>query len=142
MSMQIQNLVQTSSMDNSLLASANIRHSSFADVVEPLANRDINILPFTPSMARAAAVVMLTVIQAVDGRTCSGSEVLNGDHTIATVPLDCTSLLLNGNSIGDIGATSIAEALKSNTAVTSLDLSYNNIGDVGATSLAESLKVR
>ena len=69
------------------------------------------------------------------------------------------------NKIGDTGATSLSEALKSNTALTKLDLSRedkikktherhsstihssfffaltdNNIRDTGATSLSESLK--
>merc|ERR1711935_323281 len=50
-----------------------------------------------------------------------------------------TSLSLRGNSIGDAGAAAIAEALKTNTAVTFLRLDYNSIGDAGAAAIAEAL---
>merc|ERR1711935_1238093 len=47
---------------------------------------------------------------------------------------------LHGNRIGDAGAAAIAEALKTNTAVTFLGLKNNNIGDAGAAAIAEALE--
>ena len=78
----------------------------------------------------------------------------------------CISLLSIDNKIGDTGATSLSEALKSNTTLTKLNLcrdnkrkkthkrhpstihsfpfiftpTDNNVGDTGAASLSESLK--
>ena len=52
-----------------------------------------------------------------------------------------TELNLSWNSIGDAGATAIAEALRVNSTVTKLDLLGNSIGDAGATAIAEALRV-
>ncbi|KAL0228977.1 hypothetical protein GEMRC1_013597 [Eukaryota sp. GEM-RC1] len=52
-----------------------------------------------------------------------------------------TSINLSDNSIGDVGAIALAEALKVNTSVTSLNLGGNFIGDRGVRALAEMLKV-
>ena len=64
----------------------------------------------------------------------------NGDYTSAKIPEDCTTLVLTSNNIGDDGATALAEALKSNTALATLYLYFNNIGVTGAIALAEVLK--
>ena len=53
---------------------------------------------------------------------------------------DCTSLNLFNNRIGAEGARALAEALKTNKALTSLDLRRNSIGAEGARALAEALK--
>ena len=47
---------------------------------------------------------------------------------------------MSSNAIGDSGATAIAEALNSNTALTTLHLRGNDIGDSGAAAIAEALK--
>ena len=52
---------------------------------------------------------------------------------------DSTSLYLSGNSIGDAGASSLSQALTTNTSLTSLYLRYNRIGDAGASSLSQAL---
>ena len=51
-----------------------------------------------------------------------------------------TTLHLYGNSIGDEGARALAEALKTNGALTTLYLHCNSIGDEGARALAEALE--
>ena len=51
-----------------------------------------------------------------------------------------TTLDLMGNSIGDEGARALAEALKTNGALTTLNLQGNSIGTEGARALAEALK--
>ena len=56
------------------------------------------------------------------------------------IPGECTSLEVNRNNVGVEGAKALAEALKTNTALTSLDLYRNSVGDEGAKALAESLK--
>eukprot|EP00930_Biecheleria_cincta_P083151 TRINITY_DN72779_c0_g1_i1.p1 TRINITY_DN72779_c0_g1~~TRINITY_DN72779_c0_g1_i1.p1 ORF type:complete len:669 (-),score=97.88 TRINITY_DN72779_c0_g1_i1:264-2270(-) len=53
-----------------------------------------------------------------------------------------TSLNLNLNSIGDIGAKMLAVSLSSNASLTSLDLGNNAIGDEGAEALAQSKALR
>jgi Ran GTPase-activating protein (RanGAP) involved in mRNA processing and transport len=45
------------------------------------------------------------------------------------------------NSIGDTGASDLADALKMNKTLTELDVGFNDIGDAGASALAEALKV-
>ena len=49
-------------------------------------------------------------------------------------------LYLGGNSIGDAGATQLADALRANTSVNKLFLGGNSIGDAGATQLADALR--
>ncbi len=46
------------------------------------------------------------------------------------------------NGLCDNSARELAEALKTNTALTTLNLRDNSIGDEGAVALAEALKVR
>merc|ERR1712018_502265 len=46
-----------------------------------------------------------------------------------------------GNSIGDDGANSIGDSLKTNSALTYLSLHHNKIGDTGAKSIGEGLKL-
>jgi len=99
-------------------------------------------------------------------RLCRVNDIFeNGDYTTATIPQDCTTLLLTdtdiggaaaigealaGNTavtlvnmarIGDGGAAEIAEALKSNTVLQELFLTSNNISDAGAAAIGEALKV-
>ena len=76
---------------------------------------------------------------------CYANDVLpsGANFTSSNLTLNlknCTTLNLDSNNIGDIGARAIAEALKGNTALTRLSLNYNNIGDIGAAALAEMLK--
>ena len=49
-------------------------------------------------------------------------------------------LNVTNNSIGDGGATALAEMLKKNRTLQQLNVSHNSIGDGGATALAEMLK--
>ena len=51
-----------------------------------------------------------------------------------------TNLNLSINSIGDAGASSLSKTLKANSSLTNLNLSYNRIGDAGASSLSKALK--
>ena len=46
-----------------------------------------------------------------------------------------TSLDIQGNRIGDTGATASAKGLESNSSLTSLNIDLNQIGDTEATSL-------
>ena len=86
------------------------------------------------------AASLLDAVPAVDGRECNKEDVFkDGDYRFATIPNDCTWLDLWGGNIGDIGATSLAEALKGNTALATLRLGNTNIGDIGATAIAEAL---
>lgn len=48
---------------------------------------------------------------------------------------------MHNNRITDVGAAAIAEALKTNRALTLLSLSSNGISDVGAAALGEALRV-
>eukprot|EP00964_Phaeocystis_antarctica_P070283 scaffold42776_cov60-Phaeocystis_antarctica.AAC.6 len=48
---------------------------------------------------------------------------------------------MHNNRITDVGAAAIAEALKTNKALTLLSLSSNAITDVGAAALGEALRV-
>lgn len=50
-----------------------------------------------------------------------------------------TTLRLGGNSIGDIGAATLAEAMQSNSTICALHLDNNQIGDSGAAALANAL---
>jgi Leucine Rich repeat len=52
-----------------------------------------------------------------------------------------TKLSFYNNSIGDAGASALAEALKVNKTLTELVVYRNIIGDAGASALAEALKV-
>jgi hypothetical protein len=52
-----------------------------------------------------------------------------------------TSINLNNNTIGYVGASALADALKVNTSVTVIGLSRNAIGGEGASALADALKV-
>ena len=47
---------------------------------------------------------------------------------------------LSFNGISDAGATSIAEANKTNRTLTKLDLSFKGISDAGATFIAKAIK--
>ncbi|KAG0005062.1 hypothetical protein BGZ80_005512 [Entomortierella chlamydospora] len=51
-----------------------------------------------------------------------------------------TTLLLGTNSIGEIGAQALSDALKANSTLTILDLSRNSIGLNGAQALSNALK--
>ena len=66
-----------------------------------------------------------------------------GDAAVLAAVLETnttlTKLVLNGNSIGPVGAESLATVLKTNTTLTNLGLSQNNIGPAGAESLAAAL---
>merc|ERR1712129_99377 len=50
-----------------------------------------------------------------------------------------TQLDLQDNSIGDVGAVALAEALSKDTALTVLQLCHNSIGDTGAAALSHVL---
>jgi Ran GTPase-activating protein (RanGAP) involved in mRNA processing and transport len=50
------------------------------------------------------------------------------------------TLRLDGNSIGDAGATQVADALRGKKTWHTLDLRSNSIGDAGATQLADALR--
>ena len=56
------------------------------------------------------------------------------NYVTATIPQHCTHLSLGNNYIafGDVGAAALGEALKVNTVLTTLSLNGNTIGDVGA----------
>ncbi|KAI8911457.1 hypothetical protein EDD86DRAFT_188553 [Gorgonomyces haynaldii] len=51
------------------------------------------------------------------------------------------TLILKGNDIGDMEATSIAEGLKQNVCLNVLDLSHNLIGDIGGIALGQAIAV-
>ena len=51
-----------------------------------------------------------------------------------------TDLNLSDNRIGDAGASFLSQALKANSSLTNLNLRHNSIGDAGASSLFEALK--
>ena len=104
----------------------------------------------TTVVAVAAVVALMLAVVPVEGYVyCNANDVLpsgtNFTSPNLTVDLkdccnNCTELHLSYNTIGDIGAVAIAEALKNNNALISLDLDGNNIGDIGAVALAEALK--
>ena len=51
-----------------------------------------------------------------------------------------TTLSLYNNNISDVGAMTLAEALRTNTTLTNLDLSFNIIHAKGAKALADALR--
>ena len=55
--------------------------------------------------------------------------------------LDLSRKIRSDNSIGDTGASALAEALKANTTLTTLDLQLNSIGGMGARALRSSARV-
>ena len=59
---------------------------------------------------------------------------------IENLGVNLTELDLSGNSIGNIGASYIADALKTNTTLTKLRLKKTRITDEGAKKLVEALK--
>ena len=63
-----------------------------------------------------------------------------GATALAEILRTLQQLNVSHNSIGDGGATALAEMLKENRTLQQLDVSSNSIGDVGATALAEMLK--
>ena len=100
--------------------------------------------------AAAMPVAVLAFILAVvpveaQYKYCHSRDVLpagaNFSSPALVVDLEgCTALNLYSSNIGDSGAAAIAEALKSNTAVTLLFLYNNNIGDRGAAAVAGAVK--
>ena len=50
-----------------------------------------------------------------------------------------TTVNLSQGSIDDVGATQLADALRTNTSLRNLDLHYNEIDDEGAVQLADAL---
>ena len=50
-----------------------------------------------------------------------------------------STLLLNNNTITDVGSTAVANLLKANTQLTGIGISFNKITDIGATALAGGL---
>lgn len=81
-------------------------------------------------------------VEGAEGKQCTKLDVFpNKVSATATIPQDCTTLNLDNEVIGDVGATAIAIALQGNTALTTLELDSNNIGIRGATAIAEALKV-
>lgn len=89
-----------------------------------------NLDPKTPADINARN---LTGHQIGDSGTIELSEGLGNKKENA--------LFLSDNQIGDLGATSLANALKSNTSVEHLILSNNKITDFAAAALADLLKV-
>ena len=68
-----------------------------------------------------------------DGVAPSLSKALKANSSL-------TSLNLEGNFIGEDGASSLSKALKANSSLTDLNLSVNRIGDAGASFLSQALK--
>ena len=56
-------------------------------------------------------------------------------HTHLVSQLD-----LSWNNIGDLGASSLSEALEVNSSLTQLDLTANKIGASGASSLSDAME--
>ena len=75
-------------------------------------------------------VAMLAYIVSAGGRACVRTDIqLRGiTSTSATIPADCSSLLLAEKNIGDNSITALAEALKSNAAVKMVDFGSNKVG--------------
>ena len=100
------------------------------------------------SVGAAALMVLSAMSTAVPGvngeRDCDKADVFaNGgedNFTVATIPEDCTTIDLGHTNVGNAGAAAVAEALKTNTAVTQLNLYDSKVGDDGAIALAEMLK--
>lgn len=89
--------------------------------------------------AGSILLYLLLVVLAAKARECSKKDVyfqsstttLTSSQTTATIPDDCKVLDLPNVGIGDKGASELAEALKTNTALKELNLQWNNIGVEG-----------
>ena len=81
------------------------------------------------------------------GREDAGYEWRTSAHGMETLHRmsendpTLTALDVNSNSIGDAGASALAEALKVNKTLMMLNVHNNDIGDHGASALADALKV-
>lgn len=71
------------------------------------------------------------MVPAAKARECSKNDAYFKSSTTATIPDDCRVLDLLNAGIGDKGASELAEALKTNTALKELNLQWNNIGVEG-----------
>ena len=89
---------------------------------------------------RSRMFLWLSLAAGCTARQCGRSDVsrawLSWDFELG----DCTSLDLGYSWLGDEGARALAEALKTNKALTSLNIHSNSIKADGARALAQALK--
>ena len=71
---------------------------------------------------------------------CIGNGGASSLSKVLKAKSSLTDLNLSDNRIGDAGASFLSQALKANSSLTNLNLSINSIGDTGASSLSKALK--
>ena len=92
--------------------------------------------------ARRALLVLCSwaLLPVVQSKQCTRADVVGGGQSWTFDLTGCATLNLYRSSIGAEGARALAEALKTNGALTTLYLNSNSIGDEGARALAEALE--
>ena len=108
-------------------------------------------MPVAPTIL--GMVPMLVAAMLMDGlllvhcRTCKLKDLREGPSGVSVpmpdtwnIPNDCTTLDLSGTGMGEIAAIKLAEALKSNKALTKLLLRNNAINERGGIAIAKALK--
>ena len=94
-------------------------------------------------ICNVGAVVISMVLEKNSSLTHLDLSFNDIEHDVAS-SLSCYSSLtflnLEGNCIGDSGASSLSKALKAKSSLTDLNLSYNRISDAGASFLSQALK--
>jgi Ran GTPase-activating protein (RanGAP) involved in mRNA processing and transport len=97
---------------------------------------DIDIESIVPALVQNTTLTHLSLSE------CRIFQFSNGLESCSTIIEQNKTLLhmeLNDNSIGNRGATRLAEALQKNTSLESLRLWHNKIGNTGALAIAKML---
>ena len=77
---------------------------------------------------------------AANGMNVSLGQILRCPQLKVSHSISLKTLNLVWNNIGDVGAKTIANAMKGNRSLVELQMMDNNIGDVGAKAIADALK--
>jgi Ran GTPase-activating protein (RanGAP) involved in mRNA processing and transport len=68
------------------------------------------------------------------------AKIIKGSTSLVSLEIGNALFLPSDNHIGDLGASALAEGLRSNSTLTELFLSCNQVGDQGVTALGTALK--
>ncbi|CAF2028261.1 unnamed protein product, partial [Rotaria magnacalcarata] len=103
--------------------------------------RKINEIPYTnPKLTQLITVNINAATVYFQGQSLNDQDMKIVANELLQVNKVVTTLYLNSNQIGDVGAQFLADALKANTTLTVLYLYENQIGDTGAQYLGDALK--
>ncbi|CAM2705337.1 unnamed protein product, partial [Rotaria socialis] len=103
--------------------------------------RNINEIPYTnPQLTQLIKSNINSTGVNFAGKNLNDQDMKIVANELLQVNKVVTTLYLQANQIGDVGAQFLADALRVNTTLTRLDLYTNQIGDSGAQYLGEALK--